>query len=112
MCHVTLDALPVQCQQRSMLDHKRIKSKKLQRLAKTGDDSKIRAEWRRKVRRILAALDIMVSPDELNLPGMKWHKLTGNREGTYSVLVSGNWRITYRWDHQGSYDVMLEDYHG
>jgi proteic killer suppression protein len=38
--------------------------------------------------------------------------LTGDRRGTYSVWVSANWRVTFRWDEEGPLDVNLEDYHG
>jgi plasmid maintenance system killer protein len=31
---------------------------------------------------------------------------------TYSVTVSRNWRVTYRWDDKGPFDIDLEDYHG
>lgn len=95
-----------------MLEADRIRSKGLKVLVTKGDRSKIRPEWIGKVERILAALNVAVSPEELNMPGMRWHQLKGDRQGTYSVLVSKNWRITFRWDHHGPFDVDLEDYHG
>lgn len=94
-----------------MVSSKRIKSKLL-RLFWCGDQSKVHADWRGRIRRILAALHAAVSPEELNIPGYRWHMLKGNRQGEFSVSVSGNWRITYKWDQQGPYDIDLEDYHG
>lgn len=95
-----------------MLKASRISSKPLKALWKDGDESKIHAEWRRKIKRILNALDVSVSPMELPQIAYAPHALHGDRKGTFSVSVSPNWRITYKWDDDGPYDVMLEDYHG
>jgi proteic killer suppression protein len=95
-----------------MLSPDRIRSRNLKRLAERGPDQGIRAEWRPKAKRILAALHVATSPEELDLPGYGWHRLLGDRKGTYSVVLSRNGRITCRWDDEGSYDVDLEDYHG
>jgi toxin HigB-1 len=46
----------------------------------------------------------------MNVPGFGFHPLKGNRAGTYSVWINGNWRLTFRWD-EGATDVALEDYH-
>lgn len=94
-----------------MLHAHNIKTRSLKRLFTKGDESKIKPEWRGRVKRILAALNVAVSPAELNLPGYGWHELTGDRKGIYSVTVSRNWRVTFMWDDDGPYDVQLEDYH-
>ena len=77
-----------------------------------GDPSRVDPRWHAKVRRILAALNIAAHPGELDMPGFRFHMLTGDRRGTYSVWVSANWRVTFRWDEEGPLDVNLEDYHG
>ncbi len=48
---------------------------------------------------------------DMNLPGYRFHKLTGKRKGTYSVTVTGNWRITFAFRQGNAYGVNLEDYH-
>jgi len=53
-----------------------------------------------------------VAPKELNLPGFAFHELKKPRKGTYAVTIQGNWRITFKWDEQGPFDVDMEDYHG
>ncbi|MCH7566909.1 MAG: type II toxin-antitoxin system RelE/ParE family toxin [Nitrospirae bacterium] len=35
----------------------------------------------------------------------------GNRRGSWSVRVSGNWRVTFRFKGQDVMDVDYEDYH-
>ncbi len=65
----------------------------------------------RKISRLLDRLDASVKPQDMNLPGFDFHQLKGDRKGTYSVSVSGNWRITFRFDGENAVDVDLEDYH-
>ena len=64
-----------------------------------------------KLRRILAALDAASSLDELNLPGYRLHPLKGNLQGHYSLWVSGNWRVTFRFIAQDVELVDYQDYH-
>jgi proteic killer suppression protein len=47
----------------------------------------------------------------MNSPGFRFHSLIGNRKGSYSVTVTGNWRITFRFDGEDAIDLNLEDYH-
>ena len=95
-----------------MLVRNRIKSKALRRLAFDGDESGINPNWLNRVKLILNALDIAVSPYELNLPGWRLHELKGDKAGTFSVRVTKNHRITFSWTDGGPYDVDSEDYHG
>ncbi len=47
----------------------------------------------------------------MNLPGLYLHELRGKRRSTWSVRVSGNWRITFKYDGEDAIDIDLEDYH-
>ena len=47
----------------------------------------------------------------MNNPGYRLHQLAGNRRGVWSVRVSANWRITFRFDSGEAVDIDLEDYH-
>jgi proteic killer suppression protein len=94
-----------------MLDVARIRSKALKLFAR-GDASKINPDWRPRIRRILAALNVATHPAALNFPGFDFHELKGDRKGTYAVRVTGNWRVTYQWEETGPIAVDLEDYHG
>jgi proteic killer suppression protein len=60
---------------------------------------------------ILGALNVATAPNQMNLPGLRFHELTPRRPGVYSVTVSGNWRITFRFEGADAVDVDLEDYH-
>ena len=59
----------------------------------------------------LADLDAASSPSDLDLPEYRLHPLRGDRRGFWSISVSGNWRITFRFEEGDAYDVDLIDYH-
>lgn len=65
----------------------------------------------RRVETILARLDGAMLPEDLNLPGYRFHGLKGKDKGRYAVDASGNWRITFAWDGRNAIEVDLEDYH-
>jgi proteic killer suppression protein len=60
---------------------------------------------------MLDRLDAAVVPEDMDLPGLKFHELKGRRKGVYSVAVSGNWRMTFKFDGDSAIEVDLEDYH-
>ena len=64
-----------------------------------------------RIRRILSDLDAAVQPGDMNLPGYRLHALTGDRRGQWSVRVSGNWRIAFRFEDGAAVGVTLVDYH-
>ena len=64
-----------------------------------------------KLRDILAVLDRSRGPSDMNLPGLRLHPLKGGRKGTWAVWVSGNWRVTFRFQGEDAADVDYEDYH-
>jgi len=64
-----------------------------------------------RVERIIARLDAAHSPEDMSLPGWRFHALKGQAKGRYAVDASGNWRITFAWDGEDAIDVDLEDYH-
>lgn len=47
----------------------------------------------------------------MDLPGLRLHELKGSRKGTWSVTVSGDWRVTFRFEGKDAVDVNYEDYH-
>ena len=87
------------------------RSKALRRLVEQGDGSKLSVPNVRRVETILARLDAAMVPEDLNLPGYRFHGLKGKDKGRYAVDASGNWRITFGWDGRNAIDVDLEDYH-
>ena len=88
-----------------------IKHKGLRRLFEKNDRSGIRPDMVNKAQKILTALEAADSPEDMALPMFRFHPLTGDRRGTYSVTVKANWRVTFGFHQGAAYDVNLEDYH-
>ena len=88
-----------------------IRHKGLEKLYEDGSAAKINPDHADKLRRILARLEGSSSPDDMNLPGYRLHKLRGEYEGFWSVRVSGNWRVIFRFDGEHATDVDYVDYH-
>lgn len=83
----------------------------LKRFFESGTERGIRADQVQRIRLILGRLNVSRSPVDMNLPGLFLHELSGKRKGTWSVRVSGNWRITFAFEGQDAVNVDLEDYH-
>ena len=85
--------------------------KGLERFFAKSERKGIDAKQADRIRRILDRLEAAVRPEDMNLPGYGFHHLKGNRRGSFAVSVSGNWRITFRFDGGDAIEVNLEDYH-
>jgi toxin HigB-1 len=90
---------------------KTFRHKGLKDFWETGSKRGIPPELASRIRRRLLALDAAKQINDLNLPGFDLHQLKGNRADEWSISVSGNWRITFRFVNGDVYDVNLEDYH-
>lgn len=44
-------------------------------------------------------------------PGNKLHALKGNFAGFHAISINAQWRIIFRWETDGPYDVEITDYH-
>ena len=85
--------------------------KGLKRLYQRGDSSKLRADQAQRIALALADLDDASEPADLDLPGYRLHPLKGDLRGFWSILISANWRIIFRFEQGDAYDVNLIDYH-
>ena len=75
------------------------------------DQRGIPAQSANRMHRMLDVLDAALRPEDMNVPGYKFHQLKGQRAGTCATSVTGNLRITFRFDGEGATDVDIEDYH-
>ena len=85
--------------------------KTLERLYETGERRGVPPNFANKIERILARLDVAAGSKDMDLPGYRLHALVGDRAGYWSVRVSGNWRIIFRFVGMNVCDVDLVDYH-
>ena len=66
-----------------------------------------RVAWRK-----LAMLDAAERLDDLRVPpGNRLKKLSGDREGEYSIRINDQWRVCFRWSRGDAYDAEITDYH-
>ena len=77
----------------------------------SGDRSGVRADQVRRILGVLADLETSQTPAEMNIPGYRLHPLKGDLKGFWSVTVSGNWRIVFRFEDGQVVDVDPTDYH-
>jgi proteic killer suppression protein len=87
------------------------KHRGLEKFFESGTLRGIQSTQANRIRMILARLNAATSAQDMNLPGLALHELTGQRQRTWSVKVSGNWRITFIFEGVDVYNVNLEDYH-
>ena len=86
------------------------RSRALELLWNDADPSGIRADQLQRVLRVLLQLDAAGRPEELNLPGYRFHALHG-RPQRFSVTITRNWRVTFEWIDEDAVRVDYEDYH-
>ena len=84
----------------------------LRSLFEQDDASRLKQGQVARIRRALFLLDNAVNPDQIDLlPGLRVHRLNGDLPGYWSLSVSGNWRIVFRFEDGDAFDVDLVDYH-
>lgn len=77
----------------------------------TGSTAGIQAQHAVKLRLQLVMLDDVTTPEDMNAPGWRLHRLQGNLKGHWSVTVNGNWRLTFRFEGEDAFLVDYQDYH-
>jgi proteic killer suppression protein len=90
---------------------KSFKHKGLEDFFYTGKKKGIRPEHADKIARILDRLNAANDIIDMNYPGSYLHKLSGDKKGQYSVRVSGNWQIFFKFINGDAYIVDYDDYH-
>ncbi|NQV37319.1 MAG: type II toxin-antitoxin system RelE/ParE family toxin [Candidatus Marinimicrobia bacterium] len=87
------------------------KHKGLQKFYETGSKAGIQAKQEKRMRLMLSALDTATRIDDMDIPSFKLHPLTGSRKEIWSISVSGNWRLTFKFEDGNAHIVNYEDYH-
>jgi proteic killer suppression protein len=89
-----------------------VRHRGLKRFLENDDDRELRPDLVNRVRRVLTALVAAADMDEVRgPPGWRIHMLSGDRTGTWSISVSGNWRMTFTLENGAIRNLNLEDYH-
>lgn len=77
----------------------------------TGSKAGIQAAHAKRLRLQLTRLNAAAAPGDMNSPGWRLHALKGDLEEHWSVDVSGNWRLTFRFEGTDAVLVDYQDYH-
>ncbi|MFA5140897.1 MAG: type II toxin-antitoxin system RelE/ParE family toxin [Elusimicrobiota bacterium] len=85
--------------------------KGLKALFLEGSKRGIQPEQAQRLEDILDRLNAAAAIDDMNYPGSFLHPLKGIRKGYWSVRVSGNWRVVFRFENGDAYAVDYVDYH-
>jgi proteic killer suppression protein len=88
-----------------------IRHRGLKRLFEHDDRSKLRPDLVGKIILLLGRLDAAGAIEDMNVPGLGLHRLSGDLKGFWSITVSRNWRIIFRFDEGDAFDVDFIDYH-
>ncbi len=88
-----------------------IRHRGLKRLFEDDDRSKLRPDLVDKISRLLARLNAAVTIDDMKVEGLGLHRLSGDLKGFWSVTVSRNWRLIFRFEGGDAFDVDFIDYH-
>ena len=89
----------------------KIRHKGLRVLHERDDRTRLSPHLVARLRRILLRLQEATHPGSADAPGFRLHPLKGGRAGQWSVRVSGNWRVVFRFEDAEVVDVDLVDYH-
>lgn len=89
-----------------------IAHKGLRLLWEKDDASKLPAAQVDKIMRVMEALDTAKSVDVFRaFPGYRLHQLSGDLKDYWSITITGNYRIIFKFENENAYLVDYKDYH-
>lgn len=88
-----------------------IKHKGLKLLWTKNDGTKLPAAQIPKIKLVLEILDAAEVIEDINYPGSALHALKGELKEFWSVTITGNYRIIFKFENQKVYLVDYVDYH-
>ena len=78
----------------------------------TGDSRRFPADILKRAIIKLAMLNRSVTLSDLSIPpANRLEKLSGDREGGYSIRINDKFRVCFRWTGSDAEDVEIVDYH-
>ena len=92
----------------------RFRHKGLRQLYRDDNAKGVPSNMADKLRYLLFAVETAEDLDQINrFPGWKLHPLKGELKGFWSLTVTGNWRLIFRYDEKTitASDIDLVDYH-
>jgi proteic killer suppression protein len=87
----------------------KLKNKGLEELFIDGNSKRVNQTYHKNIIKLLDLLHGATEPRDL-VGVAKFHPLKGDRKGSYSMHVSGNWVLTFRFDGANVTDVDFESH--
>lgn len=87
------------------------KHKGLKKFFDTGSKAGIQSDHKIRLKIILQQLNAAIKPEDMNTPGMGFHKLKGNLMGYFAVTIKCNWRIIFQFEGENATLLDYLDYH-
>lgn len=95
----------------TLMGIKSFRHKGLEDFFLTGSKRGIRPEHAARLADVLDLLHRAARVDDMAYPGSFLHPLKGELDGFWSVRISGNWRLIFRFENGDAYAVAYVDYH-
>jgi toxin HigB-1 len=87
------------------------KCKETEKIAEGQGSRKLPQQIQKKAFRQLMRLKYAASPEDLRIPpGNRLEKLSGDREGQWSIRINDQWRVCFKWNDEAD-EVEIVDYH-
>jgi proteic killer suppression protein len=90
---------------------KSFRHKGIERFFRTGSKAGIPAKHATRLRLQLFALNRAKTAADVNAPGWALHPLHHDLEDHWAITVSGNWRLTFKFEGEDVILVDFRDYH-
>ena len=91
---------------------KSFKSKETQKIFKREVSKKLPFDIQKVAYRKLLMIEAALTIEDLKIPpANRLEKLSGNREGQYSIRINKQYRICFKWQNGYAYEVEIVDYH-
>jgi len=70
---------------------------------------RIPTDWAKKTAQILDLLDAATTPEDLAIPGLRFHAFPEGGQPRFGVMVSAAWRLSFAWTQGDAIDVDIEE---
>lgn len=90
---------------------KSFRHKGIQQFFETGSKAGIQPKHATRLNNQLTLLNLVQSPEKMNVAGWNWPPLKGELAGLWAVSVNRNWRLTFGFEGEDAVLVDYQDYH-
>lgn len=83
----------------------------LQQFWERSDIERIPTDWSDRIAQVLDILDAATTPEDVAIPGLRFHAYPDGTQPRFAVMVSAAWRLSFAWQRGDAIDVDLEEVH-